>query len=241
MVRISDYTLIRGLPISISPYCTVRQPHIDDIDQVTYEEYQKYLSAMIMTKEDILKSIGLDKDESLQSYTLYQVVSAIPMLRSEMAEAFSFFMTSQVVWRDGEFMVGDHILSVNELNDARNAILKMSYIDVDTEESHVFADEQARRIWEKCQRGKEKLRKTKKQDVNMEVPNLIASVCARGFGYTMLNIGQLTIYQLYDQFSRMNTNVQMDIYATRWAAWGKDAFDVDMWFKNIIKKEGNST
>lgn len=241
MIRISDYALVRGLPIVVSPHCIVRQPLINDIDRITYEIYQKYLSLMLLQKDELLQSLEITDDGTFKNYSLYQVVSAIPPLRAEMSEAFSFFTASPISWCDGDFISEDYPLTSSELDDARAAILKISYIERDTEEQHVFASERAREIWEKCQRGKAKLRKAKKQDINMEVPNLIASVCARGYGYTMLNIGQLTIYQLYDQFSRMNVNVQMDIYATRWAAWGKEDFDVDMWFKNIIKKEGNST
>ena len=116
--------------------------------------------------------------------------------------------------------------------------MQLSYIEHDSQEQHQFASEKARRIWEKCQKGKAQMRKASKQDINMELPNLIGAVAARSGGYTLLNIWDLTVYQLYDQFTRTNVNVQMDIYASRWAAWGKDDFDVAMWFKNISKKEG---
>lgn len=89
------------------------------------------------------------------------------------------------------------------------------------------------------QKGRAELRKAKNQDGNIDLLNLISAVSARGCGYTLFDIWDLTVYQLYDQFARMNVNVQMDIYSSRWAAWGRDDFDVSLWFKNLQSKEGN--
>jgi hypothetical protein len=70
----------------------------------------------------------------------------------------------------------------------------------------------------------------------MELPNLVAAVSAKHNSYNLFNIWGLTVYQLYDQFARIDIGVQLDIYGTRWAAWGQDAFDTGIWFKRLNDK-----
>lgn len=238
MIQVSNYALIRGLPIMVSRACTIRQPRLVDIDLIGHERYQQYLSVMLLQKAELLGTLKIEDQVPFQKYSVYQIAAMIPELRSEMIEAFSFFMTAPMQWTHDHFEVNGVQLTPQEMDDMASVVLKISYIERDTEDQHVFASERARQIWEKCQKGKSALRKAKKQDANMELSNLIGAICAKGYGYTLLNIGHLTVYQIYDQFSRMNVNVQMDVYSTRWAAWGKDDFDVSMWFKNITKKEG---
>ena len=79
--------------------------------------------------------------------------------------------------------------------------MQLSYIEHDSQEQHQFASEKARRIWEKCQKGKAQMRKASKQDINMELPNLIGAVAARSGGYTLLNIWDLSVYLLYVHFT----------------------------------------
>lgn len=238
MISISQMKLERGSPITVSKYCILRQPKLSEIDDLGYERYQSFLSVFLIDKKELLKSLGAEDGPDFDAYTLYDLIAAIPELRAHFAEALAFFVIGQVSHDSNGFYVDGHLLVKEELQDLSVAIMQMSYIEVDEESQHVFASEKARRIWEKCRKGRAALRKEQRKDANMELPNLIGAVSARGCGYTLLNIWDLTVYQLHDQFARMNVNVQMDIYSSRWAAWGKDDFDVSMWFKNIFKKEG---
>lgn len=238
MVRISDYDLISGNHIRISDHCTVRQPTLRDIGAVGYDHYQNLLTILLVSKSELLKNLGLEDGEEFDPYSVYDMMAAIPELRSLLVEALSFFVEEPVSFSGGSYLIGGTPAGYADLENVKAAILKVAFIERDSASQHVFASEKARRIWEKCHKGKEALKKITKKDNDLDLPNLIGSVCAKSGSYTLLNIWDLTVYQLYDQFSRLNINVQMDIYASRWAAWGKDDFDVSMWFKNISKKEG---
>lgn len=238
MIFVSQMKLERGSPIQVSEHCILRQPTLAEIDDLGYERYQMILSAFLINKKELLKSLGAEDGPEFDEYTLYDLIAAIPELRANFAEALAFFVIGQVSHDANGFYVGDYRLTKEELQDLSVAVMQMSYMEVDEESQHVFASEKARRVWEKCRKGRAALRKEQRKDANMELPNLIGAVSAKGCGYTLLNIWGLTVYQLHDQFARMNVNVQMDIYSSRWAAWGKDDFDVSLWFKNISKKEG---
>ncbi len=238
MINISELSLLSGSPIRISSTCVVRQPILREIANKGYDVYKSYLGIMMTEKETLFNGLGLPMDESIEACTIYDIIGIVPELREALIEALSFFICGDISWNGTSFLVDHSEVSADELDDAKAVIMKISYIEKDAESQHVFSSEKARRIWEKCQKGKEALRKANKSNDDLELPNLIGALAASKNGnYNILNIWDLTVYQLYDQFARINVGVQMDIYASRWAAWGKDDFDTSMWFKNISKKE----
>lgn len=238
MIQVCPMRLMHGLPIVINEHCSIRQPQLKEIDAFGYDRYRYVLSTFLVKKTDLLKTLGAEDGPEFDAYSVYDMMIAIPELRATLMESLGFFVVEPITYKQDQILSGGYALSKTDLEDISEAVMQLSYIEHDSQEQHQFASEKARRIWEKCQKGKAQMRKASKQDINMELPNLIGAVAARSGGYTLLNIWDLTVYQLYDQFTRTNVNVQMDIYASRWAAWGKDDFDVAMWFKNISKKEG---
>ncbi len=70
-------------------------------------------------------------------------------------------------------------------------------------------------------------------DINLA--NIISALSIQHNSYNMTNIWSLTVYQLYDQFFRLNIKTQVDINSMRWAAYGTEAFDYNLWFKSIKK------
>ena len=69
-----------------------------------------------------------------------------------------------------------------------------------------------------------------KQNEDFELGNVIASLCAKGVGYTLVDVNKLTVYQVYDQFYKTIKNNQVDAYAQKWAAWGTKDFDFATWY-----------
>lgn len=240
MLKISPYQLLRGAEtkIQINPNCYLRQPTLGDIVDLSYDKYQEFLTTFLVKKSDLLKSLGTEDGPEFDQYSIYDIMLLIPELRVNLLDALAFFVCGTVTAGERVIYVDGHPLSAQDLHDIAAAVAKISYIESDDESQHVFASEQSRRLWEKMQKGKRELKKAKNGDSNMELINLISALAARGTGYDLFNIWDLTVYQLYDQFARTNVNVQMDIYSSRWATWGKDDFDVSMWYHNLTQKEG---
>lgn len=240
MVHIDHFQLLRGQEarIHINGFCEVQQPTLGEIAAVGYDLYQGYISTFLVKKSELLKSLGVEDGPEYDPYSLWDLMLAIPELRANLLAALEFFVVGDVSVENGNICVDGQPLSNMDLHDIAAAVAKISCIEMDDESQHVFASEKARRLWEKMQKGRAELRKAKNADGNIDLLNLISAVSARGCGYTLLNIWDLTVYQLYDQFARINVGVQMDIYSSRWAAWGKDDFDVSLWFKNLQSKEG---
>lgn len=240
MVKISPYQLLRGAKakIRINSYCYLRQPTLSNIADLSYDKYQEFLTTFLVKKSDLLKSLGTEDGPEFDQYSIYDIMLLIPELRANLLDALAFFVCGSVTADELTVYVDGQPLSTQDLHDIAAAVAKISYIESDDESQHVFASEKSRRLWEKMQKGRQELKKAKNGDSNMELTNLISALAARGTGYNLFNIWDLTVYQLYDQFARTNVNVQMDIYGSRWAAWGKDDFDVSMWYHNLTQKEG---
>ena len=90
-------------------------------------------------------------------------------------------------------------------------------------------------IMKKLQKGRNEKTKQTKLDKNMELGNIISSVANRSKTLNILNIWELTIFQLYDCFSRLSNNNIYDIQSISVAVWGdKDNhFDATSWFNKI--------
>ena len=70
---------------------------------------------------------------------------------------------------------------------------------------------------------------------NMELGNIISAVANKSQSLNIINIWELTVYQVWDCFSRLSNNSIYDIQSMSVAAWGNkdNYFDATAWFKRI--------
>lgn len=75
--------------------------------------------------------------------------------------------------------------------------------------------------------------KTKSENYkDYTIPNIISKMCTASMGYNLLNIYDLTIWQLYDQFQSYAQNRIAHISERSFTIWGGDNFDFNLWLKN---------
>jgi len=105
----------------------------------------------------------------------------------------------------------------------------------DQEDLPKFKDEKTKLLWLKIQKAKNN--KKKEVDENMELANIISSLAAFGQGLNIINIWDMTVYQLYDQFHRERANHYFNISSMSVACWGdKDNhYNGEKWYENINK------
>lgn len=232
---IDKFTLISGAPFMCGQIC-VYPPRLSNIRDIGYSQYQMMLSILLMTKEDILELIGADNASREQiGLDALQLITLIPEFRSALVQTLSFFLRQEVRYSDeiGYFIEEETVLPLERIWEIRKAIVELCRLDDPNEDRNVtFYNEKAKRIWEKIQRHKAEQRKRKQsKDGGADLVTLISAVCAYSSTYNLLNVWDLTIYQFYDQFARLDAKIQLDVYGQRWAAWGKDDFDFSLWKK----------
>lgn len=234
--------------ISGSPYCIddiqVYPPHLEDISNIGYATYESFLSIFFLSAVDIGRIIGLEDGHLPPSATAIQLITRIPELRAALLRALSFFLHADVLYAEdiGYYIQRDvnvEYLSLDQIREIRSVILQFCNIHDDMETAPVkFKNAKAKEIYEKIQRKKAEKQKavsTSKESLSMTLPNLISAVAAYSPTYNYLNIWQLTVYQFYDQFARLNDDLQLKVFGQRWAAWGTDNFDFSVWYRPLNK------
>lgn len=103
-------------------------------------------------------------------------------------------------------------------------------------ETPVFKSKLAKALYYRTLDAQKKRDSGIRADKNMDLPNIISAVSARHPSLNIQNIWGITVYQLYDQFKRLQVNSFYDIQSMTVAAWGdeKKQFDVTQWYKNFI-------
>jgi len=100
-----------------------------------------------------------------------------------------------------------------------------------------FKNKKAKEIYLKtikAQKDKEKER----YDKNLSIPNIISAVCYKHPSINYLNVGGLTMFQLIDNFNRLNVDNDFYIAQVRVAVWGdsENQFKRDLWYLNNYKE-----
>lgn len=241
MLVVDYMTLISGMPFEYKGLL-IYPPTLGDIANMRYQTYESYLSIFFLSVMDIGSLLGVQNESIPPTTTALQLITYIPDLRDALLQSLSFFIREEILYSDefGYYSIredGIKYISIDDIREIRSIVLQLCNIQDTAETQPVkFKNEKARQIYEKIQKKKaEKQAKAavSKDSLSMSLPNLISAVAACSPTYNYFNIWQMTVYQFYDQFARMNDNLQLKIFGHRWAAWGTDNFDFSVWYRPL--------
>lgn len=257
MPKIPTFDLISGKSrIKINEACSIKVPTLGDIRNIGYESYEQYINIIALDLHQYLRIIDaedrygqLTNDEK-KVLTIFNVLVSGDETRKALSNALSFFVYEDVKFDEGRscfllFGRGEDysdrppqcvgVIHSDNYESVRDAVLQISYITNSSPELKKFKSPKAQKIYEKIMKGRAEKKQSKTADRNMSLANIIGAMSVHHPGYNLTNIWSLTIYQLYDQFSRLNIKIQVDIVGLRWAAWGKEPFDFTFWYQDINK------
>ena len=247
MVKISDFEKISGRPVVVDGIPII-QPTLRSIREVGYDEFYRYISIINADAKNMINQIFGDNEENIPNeITTYDFFMLSDNLANILIGALSFFIDGELHYSERHSAI--LFLSANEgatsavkfdkdiFEDIRLAILEVGGFSTENEnlrKTHMQNEKKCLDIIAKLEAGREKMRKAKgetnKSD-GTELWNIIGAVSAKSQSYNLLNIWDLTICQLYDQFYRYNNEFYLGMAATRWCVWGEDNFDHEPWFK----------
>lgn len=239
-MKLSYFDLISPCPIHVSGVGDIFSPTLRRIAQIGAETYNFYLSLLLADEK-----------------TLFSDDAMIDFLKN----ALTFFFKEEIFYYSDErcFIVTNNAASVitdiealsggRKLSDTDivgvitgdnfsqicDLILQLNNIKRRDEDISKVKNKKALDILKKIQKGRAERQKNKKADKNMEIANIISAVANRHPSLNMINIWDLTIYQLWDAFARLSNNSIYDIQSMSVAAWGNkdNHFDAAAWFKRI--------
>lgn len=251
-MRFSYEDLISGDSIPVLGIAHFRSPKLKELKPtqgVGINKYGLYLSLMTWEQEDLIEFIRairrkrmapLDKAKDLN---VFQILSLVSIGQELYKEAIGFFIDEELTWDDENkrFLVktkgtGELYGEINNDNfeDVRDMILQVNYIAIGNNGKPVrFDSPEAKRAWEQMQKYKKKVKKPKSKDESMSLGNIISKLCVVSNGYTLLNIYELTIFQLYDQFFQYGYIRGINLHDRIFSIHGGKKFDIQSWLKPL--------
>lgn len=213
-----------------------------------YDTYQYYLSILLLDLKTYLNMIGKPEQYNLmsnQDKLKFNIFDLIPneQFCSLLQDILNFFLKEDVIYsqekkfyivKDNEQIVG--VITRDNYNIICDLICQRNCIKSNQEEDlSKIKSKKALEILKKLKKGRAEKEKISKADKNMELGNIISAVANKSQSLNILNIWDLTIFQIWDCFARLNNNNIYDIQSMSVAAWGdKDNhFDATAWFKRI--------
>lgn len=202
-----------------------------------------------MDLKSYLSLIGQEKQYDLLSDTeklqfdIFKLLASSKRTRDLLQDILNFFIKEDVIYshnlngfliqmenKDIGIITKEIYPSICDLICQRNCIKSNQEEDLSK-----VKNKKALEIMKKLQKGRIEKAKQSNADKNMELGNIISAIANKSYSLNILNIWDLTIYQVWDCFQRLSNNNIYNIQSMSVAAWGdKDnRFDAAAWFKTI--------
>lgn len=258
-MRLDYAALISPYPFPIKNIGNIKSPALKEIwnPKVTYQRYNIYLAFLSMDVKTYCEKIDSSKSEWYQSLSdndklninMFDIITASESARDTFLETLNFFFEENVIWDNesklfitfADYDKNGQIIPIGTIyrdifEELRDIILQRCGInrsDTNIDMSRV-KNRRALKILNKIKKAKEKLSNNTQNTDEIDLPNLISSIAVHSNSLNFTNIWDLTIYQLYEQFKKEQTNVYFDIQKISVAAYGneKNTFKGDEWYKN---------
>ncbi len=248
--------LISGDSIPVDGIGHIRSPKLRELKPtqgIGMWTYNLYLNILSWQKEDIIKFIKISRGKQLKSLdsrdklNAFDVVTLLEQPRQLLRDAMGFFIDEELMWdeRTRSFISEDKnnhdkvgCIDRNNFEDVRDMMLQVNYINLGRSVKPVkFSSNKAQTLWEQAQRHLKNDATRTTPDKRMQLGNIISKLSCVSVGYTLLNIYDLTVFQLYDQFFQYGYLRAMDLSEMAYSNHGGKDFDVQAWLKPITNLE----
>lgn len=258
MIKLDYFDLISEEPIFVENVGSILCPKLSDIRKINYYTYCSYIQALKITPEDYFDVLEEKANvkvpiETIMEITKFDLLMSDSMLLQSVIDAFNFFFVEDVYFDPNQVMF---VVSENDDENIIGYITKDNYVDVvniilqriniEIDENEVddlskVKNKRGKKILEKIREGRKKMKKAKEKssdEKKQSLANIISSVAAFCSNINYTQIWSLTVYQLYDLFSRLNIIDKYNISSTSVSVWGdeKKQFKFGVWNDNIYDK-----
>lgn len=207
-----------------------------EISEIGYSVFQGNVNIVLLTLDDMINSIedfeiSANLKANKHQYKVFDMYVTSPEMTDILLESLKMiFRTDEVYLErsdsgelrisvDDKFVIDrDNFDEISKVVEVQN---NPSFSGED--DDYNPANEVARSIAEKIRKGKEKVKQSKAMESGGEginIADMISAVSAMSNSINKLNVWELTIYQLYDEFARLNKidNYKLQIQASMWAS-----------------------
>ena len=216
-MKLDYFDLISPLPLDLVGIGRIKSPKLIEIADISYYVYAQYVSCLRMTPSDYIEDFKIE-DPDINLYTKFDLI----------------------LYGDTELLAKGIINSKNYY-DVLDIILQRVHITPDnTEVTDItkIKNKRGLKIYKRLQKVKREFKKSSGGNPDLSLPNIISSVAVRSLSLNWINIWDITIYQLFNEFERLQIIDQYDIASTQVSVWGdkEKKFKFGAWSSNIYNK-----
>ena len=253
-MKIPQISLLSPNPIIIQGVGTLKSPVLNEIYSSDIRNLSLYSLAthvLFGSKQDIIelgKNMGNNNtyhkliEPDIEMTSKYNLIINSVDLREALCEALALFFCNKIVFSPENkcFLVvsvtDDKASIVGSISDdnylfIEDLLKQLLHCESEYSDNELkYSSDKAKELWEKVSQAEEK----EKADVNArdyEIGNIVSKLCVCGIGYTVKNIYDLTVYQLYDQFSAYMQNRISQLSENAYAHNGGEDFDMNSWLR----------
>lgn len=248
-MKLDYFALLSPEPIYLQGVGGILSPKLSAISRLGIQNYQHYLAVLLLETQSYLAALGLTNEyetltkEEKSRTDIFSLLTLQEQSTSLLQDVLNFFIEETVrysteqncflVYREESVTGTIHKENYPLVCDCicrRNCIRPGTDADLSKVKSKKAQD-----ILKKLSQGRAAKTKQAQSDRNMELGNIISAVANKSHSLNILNIWDLTVFQVWDCFSRLSNNSIYDIQSMSVAAWGNkdNAFDISAWFKRM--------
>lgn len=222
----------------------MRSPTLREIVDIGIDNYNAYINFLAMNVSRYLELADAEAfeeykglpDEEKKQFLLFDLITLNDEMIGVYTDTFSFFLSTNVIFNKKEraFLVYEQEQIIGVINTVNfdmvcDYILQFNFLK-NSEKPVKCKNKDAQEILDKINAYKKKVQETGKRDSSLEISNIIFKLSSRHNSINILNVWDLTVYQLYAEFYEQIFRYQNDIRAMNYAAYGGD-FDISEWYK----------
>lgn len=248
-LKLDYFDLLSPKAVYLKNIGGIISPKLRDIASVGIHTYQHYLSILLMDIKTYFSLIGQEEqflqlsEEEKTGIHIFDLLTANRQTAALLQDILNFFIEEEVTFlaeqrvfliQNGDTVIGT--ISTEEYPTVCDIICQRCCITSHAQEDlSKIKSKKALEILKKIRKGRSENAHHTKADANMELGNIISAVANKSHSLNIINIWNLTVYQIWDCFSRLSNNSIYDIQSMSVAAWGNkdNHFDAASWFKRI--------
>ena len=212
-------------------------------ENTVYFYYPKELKKKMLSLKNEYDALS---DEAKDNITFYNFLVHDDILRIYVQYAFNFFFVEDIrfdqknlvysVYDEKETVTG--IIHSKNYSDVIDIILQRINVEYKKEKTKPLKikNKIAEKLLAKMKPSE--LQAKKKNDEKLDIANIISSLSSHHSTLNIVNIWDITVYQLYDQFCKTQINDSYRLLSSRVAFWGdkENKFDTTMWLSLLNQK-----
>lgn len=254
-MRFSYEDLISGDAIFVEGIGHLQSPQLRKLQPskgIGFWTYNVYVGLFAWDKDNIRKFLRSVTGSALTPLNdgrlqAFDILTVVPISRDLLQKAISFFMTETAVWKDlkhqFEIVNGENevvgFVNRDNFGEFSKMVLELNYVGLGgSSEPTGHSSKKSEELWKQAQSYLKTQNSKLPEDKTLSIANIISKLCATNTSYNLLNIYDLTVFQLYDQFFQYSFLRTAGLGEMIFSNHGGKDFDIKGWLEPLqIYKE----